>query len=71
LKNNIYAKWIFGAIYSDSCWLEQAKEQLEKQNCKIQHQSPEFTFDQTDYYASEMGTRLKRRFLSVSGIYSL
>jgi len=71
LKNNIYAKWIFAAIYSDSCWLEQAKEQLEKQNCKIQHQSPEFTFDQTDYYASEMGTRLKRRFLSVSGIYSL
>lgn len=71
MKNNIYAKWIFGAIYSDSCWLEKAKEQLEKQNCKIQHQSPEFTFDQTDYYASEMGTRLKRRFLSVSGIYSL
>ena len=71
MKNNIYAKWIFGAIYSDSCWLEQAKEQLEKQNCKIQNQSPEFTFDQTDYYVSEMGTRLKRRFLSVSGIYSL
>jgi len=71
LGNNIYAKWIFAAIYSDSCWLEQAKEQLEKQNWKIQHQSLEFTFDQTDYYASEMGTRLKRRFLSVSGIYSL
>ena len=52
-------------------WLEQAKEQLEKQSWKIQYQSQEFTFDQTDYYASEMGTRLKRRFLSVSGIYSL
>jgi len=71
LKNDFFAKIIIGAIYSDPYWLEQAKEQLEKQNLKIHHQSPEFTFDQTDYYSSEMGDGLKRRFLSVRGIYRL
>ena len=71
MKNDFFAKLIFGAIYSDPYWLEKAKEKLENQNRKIHHQSSEFTFDQTDYYAPEMGEGLKRRFLSVSGIYRL
>ena len=71
MKNDFFAKIIIGAIYSDPYWLEKAKEKLEKLNRKIHHQSPEFTFDQTDYYAPEMGEGLKRRFMSINGIYRL
>jgi len=71
LKNDYFAKLIFGALYSDPYWLEQAKEKLVKQKREIQHQSLEYSFDQTDYYSSEMGVALKRRFLSIRGVYSL
>ena len=48
-----------------------AKEQMRKLDWNIQYQSLEFAFDQTDYYAPEMGNSLKRCFLSMEGVQAL
>ena len=71
MKNEICAKLIIGALYADPKWLEQAKKEIRNQNWKIQRQSAEFPFDQTDYYAAEMGSNLKRCFMSVVGLQKL
>ena len=71
MSNDFFAKLIIGALYSDPHWLEQAKLKLLELNWTIQQQSAEFPFDKTDYYAEEMGSELKRCFLSVEGLQSL
>ena len=71
LKPEYFAKLIVGAIYSDPHWLEQAKTEMCELTWKIQRQSEEFAFDQTEYYAAEMGSNLKRCFLSVEGLMTL
>ncbi len=71
LKPEYFAKLIVGAIYSDPHWLEQAKTEMCELNWNIQRQSEEFAFDQTEYYAAEMGSNLKRCFLSVEGLMTL
>ena len=71
MSNDFFAKLIIGALYSDPHWLEQAKLKLLELNWIIQQQSAEFPFDKTDYYAREMGSELKRCFLSVEGLQSL
>ena len=71
MNTESFAKLIVGALYSDPQLLEQAKVQMRKLEWNIQYQSLEFPFDQTDYYAPEMGNRLKRCFLSMKGVQSL
>ena len=67
----IFVKLIIGAIYGEQQWLIKAKSAMRSGGWEIQNQSQEFTFDQTDYYLSEMGTGLKRCFLSIKGMQSL
>lgn len=71
MNTESYAKLIIGAIYSDPNWLLKAKTEMRKQSWEIQRQSQEFPFDLTDYYTPEMGTGLKRCFLSIKGLQSL
>lgn len=71
MNTESFAKLIVGALYSDSQWLEQAKEHMRKLDWNIQHQSLELPFDKTDYYALEMGNSLKRCFLSMEGVQAL
>ncbi|MBC8259124.1 MAG: DUF4416 family protein [SAR324 cluster bacterium] len=71
MKTEVSAKLIFGAIYSELLILEQAITHLAEQHWSVQRESPEYSFDKTDYYAPEMGSCLKRRFYSLEGIYSL
>ena len=44
---------------------------MQKQSWEIQQQSEEFSFDQTDYYTTEMGEGIKRCFLSIKGLQPL
>ena len=71
LKTDIIAKLIIGALYADTKLLEQAIIEMRKQKWNIQQQSEEFPFNQTDYYTAEMGSDLKRCFLSVAGLQPL
>ena len=68
MNTESFSKLIVGALYSDPQWLEQAKVLMRKLGWNVQHQSLEFHFDQTDYYATEMGNCLKRCFLSMEGV---
>ena len=71
MSKKSYAKLIIGAIYADPQWLIKAISSMQILGWKIQHQSQEFTFNQTDYYQTEMGEGLKRSFLSIKGLQSL
>jgi len=71
LNTESFAKQIVGALYSNPKWLERAKVQMRELDWNVQHQSLELPFDQTDYYAPEMGKSLKRCFLSMEGVQSL
>jgi hypothetical protein len=57
-------KLICGFIYSEETSLAKAKRLLELRLGKIDFQSREFAFNYTGYYESELGSNLKRRFLS-------
>ena len=71
MKFDFYVKLIIGAIYSDVHFLEDAKKQMTQLNLSVKNQSKEFSFDLTEYYTSEMGPNLKRRFLSIEGLQKL
>ena len=71
LKTKHFVKLIVGALYSDLNLLELAKQQMKDQDWIVQNQSKEFPFDKTDYYAQEMGSELKRCFLSIKGLQGL
>ncbi len=58
------AKLVVGLIYADPAWLGRAAAALVERFGPVEARSPEFAFDTTDYYASEMGTGLKRVFLA-------
>ena len=64
-------KLIIGAIYTDPQWLFKANSALQGLGWEIENQSQVFSFDQTDYYSTEMGEGLKRCFLSIKGLQSL
>ena len=44
---------------------------MQIQGWAVQHKSEAFPFDQTDYYSTEMGDRLKRCFHSINRLQSL
>lgn len=71
MKTKHFVKLIVGALYSDLNWLELAKQQMKDQEWIVQNQSKEFPFKNTDYYAQEMGSELKRCFLCIKGLQSL
>jgi len=57
-------KLVIGFIYKDVSVYESAKEKLIKKFGKIDFENAEIDFTHTNYYESEMGKTLKRKFLS-------
>ena len=57
-------KYIFGLIYSDDSDLTACINHLEKVFGPSDFISKEYPFDITDYYENEMGSGLKRKFIS-------
>jgi len=57
-------KLIIGFIYKDEVVFTKAKNKLSRKFGKIDFQSPALDFNYTDYYEPEMGSGLKRRFIS-------
>lgn len=62
------AKLICGLIGGDPDLLARARGLLAKQIREIEATSDLWPFDQTDYYADEMGSDLKRQFVSFAGV---
>ncbi|MBN1646753.1 MAG: DUF4416 family protein [Spirochaetales bacterium] len=63
-------KLVFGVLYGESALLEQARNMLEARYGPVDIESSEFYFSYTDYYNSEMGTPIFRKFFSFSGLVS-
>ena len=57
-------KLIIGLIYAKDSELGSCEDHLQNVFGSIETISPEYNFDITDYYESEMGKGLKRRFIS-------
>ncbi len=58
------AKLFVGMLAQDPAWLDRATALLEECFGPVELASDTFDFDYTDYYESEMGAGLKRRFVS-------
>jgi hypothetical protein len=63
-------KLICGLIYSRETILERAVGKLTEKFGQVDLQSPSFPFSLTDYYESQMGKNLERRFLSFQQLIS-
>ena len=57
-------KLVCAVLYSDAGKLAAARDRLEKEFGLIDHTSPVFPFDITDYYVPEMGAPIYRLFYS-------
>ena len=64
-------KFLVGFIYSDEEVYLRAKNILRKKYGEFDFESQTIPFDFTDYYCEEMGTHLKRRFLSARKLFKL
>jgi hypothetical protein len=62
-------KLICGIISSQERYFKKAEEYLAQLYGPVDHQSPLFEFDYTDYYEKQMGKNLKRKFLSFEKIF--
>jgi hypothetical protein len=58
------AKLVYGVIFSDEALCSRARALLLDAHGAIDFESPVFDFNLTDYYEKEMGSGLKRRFLT-------
>jgi hypothetical protein len=65
-KVNLKVKLVIGFIYKDEAVFIRALEKLKKQFGKVDFESQAIDFNYTDYYTAEMGSKLKRRFISFS-----
>jgi hypothetical protein len=65
-KYNLKAKLVIGFIYQDEAVFIKAREKLKKRFGRVDFESSVLDFSHTDYYKSEMGTQLKRKFISFS-----
>ncbi len=61
-------KLICAVLFSPTADLDSAIEDLESLFGKIDHKSPVYDFNFTDYYNEEMGEGLKKRFLSFKNL---
>jgi hypothetical protein len=62
-------KLICGLIYSDLDILREATKKLTKAFGPLDHESDVFDFDHTDYYKTEMGDYLIRKFISFEKLF--
>lgn len=63
-------KLICGIISSEERFFKKAEEHLIQLYGSMDHQSPLFEFNFTDYYEEQMGKNLKRKFLSFADLIS-
>jgi hypothetical protein len=61
-------KLICGVIYKEEAPYEEVRRRLIGEWGPIEKESPAFDFDLTDYYRPEMGSALKRQFMSFAGL---
>jgi len=59
-----HRKLIVGFIYKDEKDLKRVELILSRRYGPVDHRSPELSFTYTKYYEDEMGSNLKRRFVS-------
>lgn len=64
VKKHPPVKLIIGFIFKEGEFLKKAKVFLKKRFGEIDFESQTLPFMHTDYYAKEMGTGLKRKFIS-------
>jgi hypothetical protein len=57
-------KLIVGVLFSEPGLMERGLSMLSEKFGPIDYRSPEFPFDQTDYYVPEMGSPIRRLFVS-------
>lgn len=63
-------KLIIGIISKEDSLIKTAEADLRKKFGQIEHKSPAFNFNQTDYYKDELGENLKRVFLGFKKLIS-
>ena len=61
-------KLVCGVIYKEEALYDEARHQLIGEWGPVDMESPAFAFDLTDYYEPEMGSDLKRRFMSFDSL---
>ena len=61
-------KLVMGVIYRDEAALDQVESRLAGEVGEVDARSAPFDFDVTDYYEDEMGSGLKRVFLSFKNL---
>jgi hypothetical protein len=61
-------KTVCGVIYKEEALYQKVRTTLEAEWGAVDLESGAFPFDLTDYYEAEMGTGLKRRFMSFRGL---
>jgi hypothetical protein len=61
-------KLVCGVIYNDDALYEEVRRRLIIEWGPVDSESPAFAFDLTDYYQPEMGSALKRQFMSFAGL---
>ncbi len=57
-------KLICGVIYKEDALYDEVRRRLEAEWGRVDSEGPDLPFDLTDYYESEMGPGLRRRFMS-------
>lgn len=67
-KPPVHVKLFSGVLYSDPNALNRAFALLEDAYGSIEYRSRDFTFDETDYYNTEMGTPIYRHFISFKNL---
>jgi len=65
-KHNLQVKLIMGFIYKDEAIFIKSRDRLKKIFGRVDFQSEPLDFNYTTYYEKEMGSDLKRRFISFS-----
>ena len=61
-------KLVCAVIYKEEALYEEVRRRLIGEWGPVDVESPAFDFDLTDYYEPEMGSDLKRRFISFTGL---
>ena len=64
-------KAILGVLFQNKQDYRALKQHIEKIGFEVELESEEMKFNLTDYYEKEMGSELRRIFVSLKGVYSL
>ena len=67
--NGVHGKAVLGVLFQEEEYYQELQHHLETVGVEIEFESESLRFDSTDYYEKEMGTELRRIFLSLKGIF--